>query len=111
MAFKVVYSTHELAATMTEVAVASGAVAVAGSTASRDAAPNEIRVGQKRAEAYVKIAEQLFLVHHDIVLCGLGNSTLPPTLHSNSIASQPADFFIHCSSSLWSEERERERRV
>jgi len=36
---------------------------------------NEIRVGRlKRSEAYVKIAEQLFLTHEDIVLCGLGNT-------------------------------------
>jgi len=36
---------------------------------------NEIRVGRlRRSEAYVKIAEQLFLTHEEIVLCGLGNT-------------------------------------
>jgi DNA-binding protein len=36
---------------------------------------NEIRVGRsKRTEAYVKSAEQLFLSHENIVLCGLGNT-------------------------------------
>lgn len=35
---------------------------------------NEIRVGQRRSEAYVRLAEQAFLHHDEIVLCGLGNS-------------------------------------
>ena len=35
---------------------------------------NEVRVGQRRSEAYVKIAEQLFLQFEEITLCGLGNS-------------------------------------
>jgi len=36
---------------------------------------NEIRVGRlRRSEAYVKIAEQLFVTHDEIVLCGLGNT-------------------------------------
>eukprot|EP01119_Soliformovum_irregulare_P021468 TRINITY_DN7151_c0_g1_i1.p1 TRINITY_DN7151_c0_g1~~TRINITY_DN7151_c0_g1_i1.p1 ORF type:complete len:133 (-),score=22.08 TRINITY_DN7151_c0_g1_i1:31-429(-) len=37
--------------------------------------PNEIRVGRnKRAEIYVKIAEQAFIDHDEITLCGLGNT-------------------------------------
>ncbi len=39
-----------------------------------EALPNELRVGQRRTEAYVKQAEQLFLNHEEINLCGLGNS-------------------------------------
>jgi len=40
-----------------------------------NAPENEIRVGRlRRSEAYVKIAEQLFLTHEEIVLCGLGNT-------------------------------------
>jgi len=39
-----------------------------------EAQPNEIRVGQRRSEAYVKTAEQLFLQHEEITLCGLGNT-------------------------------------
>ena len=35
---------------------------------------NEIRVGQRRSEAYVKLAEGLFLQHDEIVLGGLGNT-------------------------------------
>jgi hypothetical protein len=47
---------------------------------------NEIRVGRsKRTEAYVKSAEQLFIDHEDIVLCGLGNSKLPHSLHIHPI--------------------------
>jgi len=41
----------------------------------KEAPENEIRVGRlRRSEAYVKIAEQLFLTHEEIVLCGLGNT-------------------------------------
>jgi hypothetical protein len=39
-----------------------------------DTPPNEIRVGQRRSEAYVKTAEQLFLQYEEVALCGLGNS-------------------------------------
>jgi len=40
-----------------------------------EAPENEIRVGRlRRSEAYVKIAEQLFLHHEEIILCGLGNT-------------------------------------
>ena len=35
---------------------------------------NEIRVGQKKSESYVRIAETLFIEHEEIVLCGLGNT-------------------------------------
>jgi len=37
-------------------------------------APNEIRVGQRRSEAYVKIAEDYFVKFEEIVLGGLGNT-------------------------------------
>jgi len=43
-------------------------------TDGKEEATNEIRVGQKRAESYIKIAEQLFLTYSEIVLCGLGNT-------------------------------------
>lgn len=43
---------------------------------------NEIRVGQRRSEAYVRLAEQAFLHHDEIVLCGLGNSESYPPYHS-----------------------------
>ncbi len=44
---------------------------------SEEQAPsNEIRVGQRRSEAYVKIAEQLLIQHEELILTGLGNSTI-----------------------------------
>jgi len=53
--------------------MANPGVAV-GNVGAKESAPNEIRVGQKRAEAYVRISEQLFLSYEEIILCGLGNS-------------------------------------
>lgn len=44
---------------------------------SEEQAPsNEIRVGQRRSEAYVKIAEQLLIQHEELILTGLGNSII-----------------------------------
>ena len=51
--------------------------------------PNEIRVGgNKRTEAYVKIAEGLLTQHEEIEIGGLGNSTCFATYNNISQSSK-----------------------
>jgi hypothetical protein len=49
---------------------------------------NVIKVGgNRRTEAYVKIAESLFLNFDEIILGGLGNSKSPSSFHLPHFAS------------------------